>query len=174
MIADGSIVTGWRRTRAPIRAKRGSAPRTERAAASAARTRCRAIAQTEAVAAAVASTRRGDRRRDQVAKRVVDRAHRHRRRLPGHHRRETEEVAGLEQVDDDVAGDELQLPLADHADRVGGRAALRSRIDVAGRQVDDLDRATDLLEVLRVELGERVVLTQERDGLHGRSIARAD
>ena len=91
----------------------------------------------------------------------------------GHHRRETEEVPGLEQVDDDVAGDELQLPLADHADAVGGLAPFLEDRSPAGRWTIWIVRRTCSRSSV-VELGERVVLTQERDGLHARSIARAD
>jgi hypothetical protein len=70
-----------------------------------------------------------------------------------------------------MAGHELERPLADHADGAGRRPVLDQRCVAVG-DVDDLQGSSDRGGALVVELGERMVLSQERHRLHGRSIAR--
>ena len=113
-----------------------------------------------------------NRGRHEVAERVVDRADRHRRRPVRHHRRHAEDVARLEQIDDDVAGHELDLSLPDHAERLR-RGTAFAKEHLPGTEVHDLEPRADLRELLVAQLGEGMVLPQERHRLHGGSIARA-
>ena len=101
---------------------------------------------------------------NEVARRLLARPHRERRREPGQQRRVPEALPGLEHVDDLALVHQLHAAVPDDEQMLGGRRVLDERV-LAGRVARDGRRRGNAGQDLGVERVERGIGGQKRANL---------